>query len=51
MIGQSGLNGVQSNDDLTSGLDEIEDECSEEEEEEEECEDGDDSDDDSKKAN
>lgn len=50
MIGQSGLNGVQSNDDLTSGLDEIEDECSEEEEEEE-CEDGDDSDDDSKKEN
>lgn len=39
MIGQSGLNGIQSNDDLTSGLDEIENECSDEEEETEENDD------------
>lgn len=39
MIGQSGLNGIQSNDDLTSGLHEIENECSDEEEETEENDD------------
>lgn len=37
MIGHSGLNGIQSNDDLTSGQDEIE--CSDEEEETEENDD------------
>lgn len=39
MIGHSGLNGIQSNDDLTSGQDEIENECSDEEEKTEENDD------------
>lgn len=39
MIGHSGLNGIQSNDDLTSGQDEIENECSDAEEETEEIDD------------
>lgn len=44
MIGNIGLNGIQSNDELTSGLDEIED-CSEEDEEEEEEDEEDDNED------
>lgn len=39
MIGHSGLNGIQSNDDLTRSQDEIENECSDEEEETEEIDD------------